>query len=139
MRMSARVGVGIAAVLASALTACSSGTSAYTLSVTRGTTTLATFDLAALQALPQVHVSTPGTGNDGVQDGPAIRAVLDRAGAGAVTSVAVTGDEGTLTFPAADLATAVLDVTNRGTTKLAGADLPRERWVRNVTRLVVSP
>lgn len=132
-----RIIIGVLAVLA-VLTGCSGG-GAYTLAVTRGGTTLATFDLAALQGMPQVHVSTPGTGNDGSQDGPAVRTVLDRAGAGAAASVAVTGDEGTRTFTAAELATAVLDVTNRGTTKLAGADLPRERWVRNVTTLAVSP
>ena len=29
----------------------------------------------------------------------------------------------------------VLDITRRGTAKLAGQDLPRERWVRDVTEI----
>ncbi len=111
----------------------------YTLTVTRGGQQLARFDLAALQALPQTRITTPGTGNSGEQDGPAVGAVLQKAGAATFTSVAVTGDEGTRTFTAAEVAGAVLDVTNRGTTKFAATGVGQDRWVRTVTELAVNP
>lgn len=110
----------------------------YALTVTRGGQQLARFDLAALQALPQSRITTPGTGSGGEQDGPSVAAVLEKAGAAPFSSVAVTGDGGTRTFTAAELAGAVLDVTNRGTTKFASAGVGQDRWVRNVTDLRVS-
>ena len=61
-------------------------------------------DLAALQGLPQTSVPTPGTGGDGVQEGPAVAAVLAEAGADGPVDVTVTGDEGTVAFTAAELA-----------------------------------
>ncbi len=111
----------------------------YALTVTRGGQQLARFDLAALQALPQTRITTPGTGNGGEQDGPSVAAVLEKAGATTFTGVAVTGDEGTRTFTAAEVVGAVLDVTNRGTTKFASAALGQDRWVRNVTEVEVEP
>lgn len=109
----------------------------YAVVVSRDGQELARLDLAALQALPQSAVETPGTGGEGVQEGPSVAAVLAEAGVTGPLDVTVTGDEGTVAFTAAELAGAVLDVTNRGTTKLAGADLPRDRWIRSVTALEV--
>lgn len=109
----------------------------YAVVVSRGGQELARLDLAALLALPQTSVETPGTGGDGAQEGPAVAAVLAEAGVDGPVDVTVTGDEGTVAYTAAELAGAVLDVTNRGTTKLAGADLPQDRWLRNVTSLAV--
>ena len=111
----------------------------YAVTVTRGGRQLVRLDLAALQALPQSHITTPGTGNGGRQDGPSIAAVLEKAGAATFTSVAVTGDEGTRTFTAVEVAGAVLDVTNRGTTKFASTAVGPDRWVHNVTDLTPEP
>ncbi|OJY47282.1 hypothetical protein [Pseudonocardia sp. 73-21] len=111
----------------------------YTLTVARGGQQLAAFDLAALQALPQTRITTPGTGNGGEQDEPGVVAVLEKAGAATFTGVAVTGDEGTRTFTAAEVAGAVLDITNRGTTKFASAGVGQDRWVHNVTTIDVKP
>ncbi|MFC5993453.1 hypothetical protein ACFQE5_04390 [Pseudonocardia hispaniensis] len=105
--------------------------------VRRGDHELLRLDVDGLRALPQVEAATAGTGK-GSQRGPTVRAVLDRAGVGAVTTVTVEGRDPTQTLTAADLTDRlVLDLTARGTVKLAGPDLPRERWVRDVTALVV--
>ena len=110
----------------------------YAVTVTRGGRQLARLDLAALRALPQSDIATPGTGDGGRQDGPSVAAVLDKAGAGTFTRIVVTGDEGARTFTAAEVAGAVLDLTNRGTTKFASAGVGQDRWVHTVTDLDVS-
>jgi hypothetical protein len=105
-----------------------------------GARELARFDLAALQALPQVDVKTPQSAGDQVQTGPTVRSVLDKAGVAAVTQLRVEGRDPAQTLSGADLdGRPILDVTNRGTVKLAGADLTTDRWVRDVTALVVNP
>jgi hypothetical protein len=104
-----------------------------------GARELARFDLAALQALPQVDVKTPQSAGDQVQTGPTVRSVLDKAGVAAVTQLRVEGRDPAQTLSGADLDGPILDVTNRGTVKLAGADLTTDRWVRDVTALVVNP
>jgi hypothetical protein len=105
-----------------------------------GARELARFDLAALQALPQVDVKTPQSAGDQVQTGPTVRSVLDKAGVAAVTQLRVEGRDPAQTLSGADLdGGPILDVTNRGTVKLAGADLTTDRWVRDVTALVVNP
>lgn len=109
----------------------------YAVVVTRNGQELARLDLAALQALPQTSVETPGTGGGGVQEGPTVAAALDAAGVAEPVDATITGDEGTVAFTAAELDGAVLDFTNRDTVKLAGSGLPRERWIRNVTAIGV--
>jgi hypothetical protein len=105
-----------------------------------GALELARFDLAALQALPQVDVKTPQSAGDQVQTGPTVRSVLDKAGVAAVTQLRVEGRDPAQTLSGADLdGRPILDVTNRGTVKLAGPDLTTDRWVRDVTALVVNP
>jgi len=48
-----------------------------------------------------------------------------------------TGADGTFTFSSKQMTSSVvLDVTFRGSMKLAGAHLPVSRWVRDVTKIV---
>jgi hypothetical protein len=153
MRRSGGVVVGL--LLATALVACGSNgggtgsgtgtgsgggaSSSGSVVVRDGARELARFDLAALQALPQVDVKTPQSAGDQVQTGPTVRSVLDKAGVAAVTQLRVEGRDPAQTLSGADLDGPILDVTNRGTVKLAGADLTTDRWVRDVTALVVNP
>nr|WP_245847040.1 hypothetical protein [Mycobacterium szulgai] len=52
----------------------------------------------------------------------------------------VEGRDPAQTFGAAELTDQlVLNVTKRNTLKLAGTQLGRDRWVRDVTTLVVNP
>ncbi|WP_433290006.1 hypothetical protein ACQPZQ_41785 [Pseudonocardia sp. CA-142604] len=148
MRRSYTAVVGL--VLAAALVACgSAGTgggaggdesSNGAVVIRDGDRELARFDLAALQTLQQVDVDTPQSAGDQVQTGPTIRSVLDKAGVADVSVLRVEGRDPAQTLSATDLAARpILAVTNRGTVKLAGADLPTNRWVRDVTALVANP
>ena len=75
-----------------------------------------------------------------MQGGPELRAVPAPAGASEATSVRVEGSDPAQTLTAAELADqVVLSYTKRDTVELAGANLDRDRWVRDVTAVVVNP
>lgn len=98
------------------------------------------FDLARLGELPQIEISTPQSHGSPVQRGPSVRTVLDAAGAADVRSVRIEGSDPAQTLTAAELTDrVVLSFTKRDTVKLAGADLDRDRWVRDVQTVVVNP
>lgn len=101
---------------------------------------LGEFDLARLRELPQSEIATPQSRGSQVQRGPELRAVLTAAGASEATNVRVEGSDPAQTLTAAELADqVVLSYTKRDTVKLAGANLDRDRWVRDVTAVVVNP
>ncbi|RRR39760.1 hypothetical protein EHH44_21590 [Mycolicibacter terrae] len=101
---------------------------------------LGEFDLARLAELPQIEISTPQSHGNPVQRGPAVRSVLEAAGATAISSIRVEGRDPAQTLTAAELTDrVVLSFTKRDTVKLAGADLARDRWVRDVSTVVVNP
>lgn len=101
---------------------------------------LGEFDLARLTELPQIEISTPQSHGNPVQRGPAVRSVLEAAGATAISSIRVEGRDPAQTLTAAELTDrVVLSFTKRDTVKLAGADLARDRWVRDVSTVVVNP
>lgn len=96
--------------------------------------------LPQLQDLPQVEVPTPQSHGAHVQKGPTVRAILAAAGATEVDRVRVEGRDPAQTLTAAELTDQViLNVTKRNTLKLSGTQLARERWVRDVTAMVVNP
>jgi hypothetical protein len=101
---------------------------------------LARLTLPQLQHLPQAQIATPHSQGAQVQKGPTVHSVLDAAGATAVNNVRVEGRDPAQTMSAAELADQViLAITKQDTLKLAGARLGVDRWVRDVTALVVNP
>ena len=105
----------------------------YSIAVRRGGTTLKTYDLAALRALPQSRVVIDGK----EQTGPSLAALLEDAGVASYDSVLVTGaglrDKGSLTLTPAQVRQRVqIDFSDRGTVKVCGPDLYHAEWVRDV-------
>lgn len=101
---------------------------------------LARLTLPQLQRLPQVEVATPQSRGAQVQKGPTVRSILNAAGATGVERLRVEGRDPAQTLTAADLTDQlILNVTKRNTLKLAGTKLGTDRWVRDVTTLVVNP
>jgi hypothetical protein len=140
----------VPALLAAALLAACSGSGApsgptgqgrgYAVVVRDGQGASHRFDLAALRALPQTDVATPQSGGKQTQSGPRVRTVLARAGVGQFGHLKVVGLDASATFSSAEIDDqVVLDFDNRGTVKLAGANLPQARWVRDVTELDPNP
>jgi hypothetical protein len=116
------------------------GQAGYAVVVRDGSRTVGRFDVAALRAMPQVDISTPKSQGKQTQRGPRVRAVLARAGVQRFGHLKVVGPDATGTFSPAEIDDqVVLDFDNRGTVKLAGAKLPMDRWVRDVTELDASP
>jgi hypothetical protein len=79
-----------------------------------------------------------------VQNGPTLRDVLAASAVGEWSTVVVVGlgparaFEVAESFARADVNdTWILDVTNRGTLKLAAEGLSRERWVRDIREVRV--
>jgi hypothetical protein len=101
---------------------------------------LAHFSLSELEDLPQVEIATPQSRGEQVQRGPTVRSVLDAAGATRIESVRFEGRDPAQTLTTAELTDQViLNVTKRNTLKLTGAKLGVDRWVRDVTALIVNP
>jgi len=143
MRSAAGRRIRILAVLLIAIGAGGCATDAgngYHVAVRQDGHVLAEFDLARLAELPQAEITTPQSYGSKVQRGPALRAVLAAAGAGEARSVRVEGSDPAQTLTAAELTDRlVLGFTKRDTVKLAGTDLDRDRWVRDVSAVVVNP
>jgi len=127
--------------LALLLAGCGSPTDGHNdLAVQRNGRVASRFTMAQLHDLPQVEVATPRSRGAQVQKGPAVRAVLTAAGVTDVDRVRVEGRDPAQTFAAAELTDQViLNFTKRNTLKLTGSQLDRDRWVRDVTTLVVNP
>jgi hypothetical protein len=120
--------------------AAASGQGSYAVVVRDGGRTVGRFDLAALRAMPQADISTPKSQGKQTQHGPRVRTVLARAGVQRFGRLKVAGPGGTGAFSSAEIDDqVVLDFDNRGTVKLAGANLTVDRWVRDVTELDASP
>lgn len=143
-----RFGLGLAAlVVGIGVTGCSADTdigedtaTGFHLVVRQDGRILDEFDLARLGGLPQTEIATPQSHGSPVQAGPAVRAVLDAAGATAVHSVRFEGRDPAQTLTAAELTDqVVLSFTKRDTLKLAGVDLERDRWLRDVSTVIVNP
>lgn len=133
------------AVLVVGAGGCATGTgtdtaTGYHLTVREDGRVLDDFDLARLGELPQTEITTPQSRGNPVQRGPTVRAILDAAGATDVRSVRFEGSDPAQTLTAAELSDrVVLSFTRRDTLKLAGVDLDRDRWVRDVSTVVVNP
>ncbi len=118
------------------------GQKAYTVKVYFNDTLKVSLNLNDLLSLEQVVLTTPEQDTD--QKGPTLISVLELAGIGEFSEVKVSGmtqgrvatAELTLTRAQVD-DTVVLDITNRGTTKLAGLNIPSSDWIRDVVELRV--
>ncbi len=113
----------------------SSTTGTYSITVQSNGKTLKTLTLNDIKALPAVKV----VADDKTQEGPKLSDVLKAAGVQKYTEVTVTGawkETYTLKADQAD-DTVVLDLSNRGTCKLAGPKIPKDSWVRDVTTIEV--
>jgi hypothetical protein len=112
----------------------------YAVLVRSGGKTVGRYDVAALRALAAVDVATPQSQGKQVQHGPLVRTVLARAGLQGFGRLRAVGLGNAQTFSASEIDDqVVLDFDNRGTMKLAGAHLPQDRWVRDLTELDVVP
>jgi hypothetical protein len=101
--------------------------------------TVGRFDLAALRRLPQTDVPAANARKP-FQHGPRVSVVLAQAGVKQFTSLRVTGSDATRTLSATEVDDqVVLDFDKRDTVKLAGANLPVARWVRDVSALDADP
>ncbi len=98
------------------------------------------FTLPQLQDLPQLEILTPQSHGAKSQNGPTVRSILDAAGATGVDHVRVEGRDPAQTLSANELTNQlILSVTKRNTLKLTGTQIGTDRWIRDVTTLVVNP
>lgn len=98
------------------------------------------YSVSQLQRLPQIEIATPQSHGAQVQKGPTVRSILDFAGITGVTTLRVEGRDPAQILAAAELSDPViLNITKRDTLKLTGTKLSTDRWVRDVTALVVNP
>jgi hypothetical protein len=141
MRSNARLLAAVAVLALSAgLVACGASETELRLVVQEDHRVLDRFTISQLQRLPQVQVATPQSHGAQLQKGPSVHSILNAAGVTGAISVRVEGRDPAQTLTAAELDDqTILSFTKRDTFKLTGAKLRRDRWVRDVTDLVVNP
>jgi hypothetical protein len=112
----------------------------YFVAVFSGDSQVATLKLNDLTNLPQVSVKADGKD----QNGPTLLSVLGLAGIKDFSSVTAYGySKGRVATAELTLSKAqineqvVLDISNQGTAKLAGPDIPGNSWIIDVNKLVV--
>ncbi len=144
LRISWRWSRPIAVLLAGAVISCATGADGEPreegLEVVRGDTVLASLSMADIRRQPQATVEAGGQ----PQTGPTLRSVLAESGVEAFVAVTVHGMKpgrlmsGELTLTSAEVTDLVVLAINRqGKAKLASPSIPSERWIVDVTRLVV--
>jgi hypothetical protein len=110
----------------------------YHVRVMRDGRELASYNLGQLRALGMKKVVVQG----GAEEGPPLLKVLSRAGVSEFDSLTIVGqgqrDSGRLVLSAAEVsADTVLDIAKRGTVKIAGPAIPRDKRVRDITEMQV--
>jgi hypothetical protein len=87
-----------------------------------------------IKTLPVSQVTAEGR----VEEGPLLKDVLALAGVTEFTEVSLTGSSSpaTLTFEQVDENT-ILDLTNRGTLKLATTYIPKDSWTKDISEITV--
>ncbi len=110
----------------------------YRVSVTRNGRELASYNLGQLRALGVKKVVVQG----GAEEGPPLLQVLARAGVSDFDSLIIVGmgqrDSGRLVLGSAEVGPdTVLDIAKRGTVKVAGPSIPRDKRVRDITEIQV--
>jgi hypothetical protein len=135
--------VGLFAFTTGLVTGCSdtTGDSAeedYHINFILKDTQVASLNLSQLQSLPKVSLSAFGKS----EEGPTLLSVLELAGINEFNTITVIGmvkgrvASGELTLTRSEITDEViLDFTNRGTTKLAGAQIPEDNWIIDVTEM----
>ncbi|MCV7027665.1 hypothetical protein [Mycobacterium sherrisii] len=122
------------------LAACGASETEGQLFVQENHQVLQRFTISQLQQLPQREVTTAQSHGAQVQKGPSVQSILDAAGATGVIAVRVEGRDPAQTLAASQLDDqTILGFTKRNTLKLTGAKIGRDRWVRDVTDLVINP
>lgn len=110
----------------------------YRIKIFSGGNLTTSLNLTQLQSLPNVSLSAFGKS----EEGPTLLLVLELAGVKEFTKVTVVGmvrgrlASGELTLNRDEITgDVILDFTNRGTTKLAGAQIPEDDWIIDVTEI----
>jgi len=116
----------------------STAASEYRVRVTREGRELASYDLVALQGIGSRVVVLQGS----PQEGPQVIAVLRRSGVEDFTALTVLGtgerDSGRIELAASQVdSDTVLAIAKRGTVKIAGPQIPKDKRVRDVTEIQV--
>lgn len=112
----------------------------YRVKVTVSGAAAASLTIAQLQDLPKVSLEAYSKS----EEGPTLLSALELAGVNDFSRVTAIGllkgrvasAELTLTREQVT-GSVILDFTNRGTVKLAGADIPEDNWIIDVTELKV--
>lgn len=126
-------------LIAIAINACGTTGTGGELVVQLSNRVLHRFTLQQLRDLPQTEIATPQSRGAQAQKGPTLRSIVNAAGVTDLASVRVEGRDPAQTLAAAELSDRViLSITKRNTLKLSGTALARDRWVRDVVRLVVT-
>lgn len=93
-----------------------------------------TFTANELRELPLTTIMVEGK----PEEGPALVEVLRKAGVGEFEQVTLMGDGAPLTLTREQVTSEViLDFANRGTVKLAAPNVPKNEWVKDVTKIKV--
>ncbi|MEI8081232.1 MAG: hypothetical protein WCI74_05245 [Actinomycetes bacterium] len=110
----------------------------YRVRVTRQGDEIASYNIEQLRAVGMKKVVLQG----GSEEGPALLDVLGKSGVSTFDSLTILGtgqrDSGRLELKAADVGSdTVLDIAKRGTVKIAGPAIPRDKRVRDLTEIQV--
>ena len=94
-------------------------------------------DVPTIESLPQATIDTPQAGQ-AQQTGALVTALLEEAGVADYAALVVTGPNGAETFTADEIdETVILGVSRRQTLRFSGEQIDKDRWVQDVTDIVV--
>jgi len=92
------------------------------------------FTWDALKQLPLATIRVEGK----IEEGPKLMDILTAAGVTSFSEVTLTGNNGSITLPQAQVDdNTILDFTNRGTVKLASTYVPKADWIKDITEIEV--
>jgi hypothetical protein len=114
------------------LISCQSIKNPYGLMVVQNQQPIKTFTIEMIQKLPAKSFIMDGK----LESGPTVASLLENAGIKDFVEISIKNGSGE-SFQTKTPEKFILDITNRGTVKLASEELSKEKWLKDVTEIEI--
>ena len=114
------------------LTSCQSAKNPYQISITQNQQVIKTYSLEMIQKMPVKSFAKDGK----IESGPSVAVLLEDLGIKDFSKLTFKNGSGE-TFQVINPENFILDITNRGTCKLASEKLSKEQWLKDITEIEI--
>jgi len=122
--------VTVCCILLVMMGSCQNTTKSYNLVVVQNQQPIKAYTIKMIQKMPSKSFILDGK----VESGPTLAVLLEDAGIKEFSEIFVKNDAGEY-FQTKNPEKYILDITNRGTVKLASEELSKDQWLKDITEI----